>query len=263
MRYGVLADVHGNLPALEAVLGALERERVDAYLCAGDLVGWGPFPDECVELVAALEPVCVAGNHDLIALGRLSDERCGRQARDTLRWTRATLGAATRAYLDGLPLTATAPGRVVLAHGALDDAQRYTRGPGQARAELARLADEYPQARVLILGHTHRAAAWRAAGGGSAPRGERRWVVDLGTGGPSLLNPGAVGQSRERLVRARFMVLDLERDQAEFHAVDYDVGRTRDALQRLGLPEESVHLRPSPLRRAVAWAREAAWAVRG
>ena len=88
MRYGVLADIHGNLHALRAALGALGREGVDRYLIAGDLVGYGPNPNECVELVAGLDAVCVAGNHDLIALDRLSDERCPELARQSLRWTR-------------------------------------------------------------------------------------------------------------------------------------------------------------------------------
>jgi hypothetical protein len=74
MRYGVLADVHANLHALEAALAFLATEEVDAYLCAGDLVGYGPQPNECVRRVLGLPATCVAGNHDLIALGELSDE---------------------------------------------------------------------------------------------------------------------------------------------------------------------------------------------
>ena len=68
MRYGVLADIHGNLHALEAALPVLERAGVDRYICAGDLVGYGPFPNECVEAISNLGAVCVAGNHDLMAL---------------------------------------------------------------------------------------------------------------------------------------------------------------------------------------------------
>lgn len=106
MRIGVIADVHANLPGLEAVLGALEGAGVDTYLCAGDLVGYGPWPNECVERVAALPGLCVAGNHDLIATDRLGDDRCEPLARTTLAWTREHLGSYARAYLEALPLSA-------------------------------------------------------------------------------------------------------------------------------------------------------------
>ena len=82
MRFGVIADVHANLHALDAALAFLSDQDVDAYLCAGDLVGYGPFPNECVRRVRDLPGRCVAGNHDLIVLDRLSDERCVPLARD-------------------------------------------------------------------------------------------------------------------------------------------------------------------------------------
>src|SRR3954451_22574338 len=91
MRFAVIADVHANRHALDAALAFLADQDVEVYLCAGDLVGYGPFPNECVRRVRDLPGVCVAGNHDLIALGRLSDERCVPLARASLRWTRAAL----------------------------------------------------------------------------------------------------------------------------------------------------------------------------
>jgi predicted phosphodiesterase len=157
VRYGVLADIHGNLHALRAVLSALGREGVDRYLIAGDLVGYGPHPNECVELVAGLDAVCIAGNHDLIALGRLSDDRCPELARRSLRWTRGVLADDARHFLNSLPLRATAPGGIVMAHGSLDDPQEYTRKPRQAAAQLSRLSQNGWDAHILLLGHTHRA----------------------------------------------------------------------------------------------------------
>ena len=116
MRLGVFADVHGNLPALRAVLDVLAAERVDGYLCAGDLVGYGAQPNECVELVAELRATCVAGNHDLMATGRLDDDGIGPLARDTV--TAAALEPFARAYLSELPLTAVAHD-VLVAHGSV------------------------------------------------------------------------------------------------------------------------------------------------
>ena len=109
MRYGVISDVHGNLHALLAAIEVLERAGVERYLCLGDLVGYGPFPNECARRVAELGAVCVAGNHDLIAVDRLDPAGIGALARTTLAWTRTVLDPDVRAQLAGLPLTVACP----------------------------------------------------------------------------------------------------------------------------------------------------------
>lgn len=252
MRYGVIADVHGNLDALRPVLRAIDCENVDGYLVAGDLVGYGPHPNECVAAVAELAATCVAGNHDLIALGILSDDRCIELARHSLRWTRQILGADERAFLAALPRVATAPGGVRVAHGALDDPQEYTTAAGQALAQLAQLDRLDDGDRALVLGHTHRTLAYTRSAGRLPTRG----ATALPPGEAVLLNPGAVGQSRELRVRARFAVLDLDARQARFFAIPYDVGACRSALRRVGLSPRSCHLRPSLPRAAVRALRE-------
>jgi predicted phosphodiesterase len=243
MRYGVLADVHGNLHALRAVVDVLERAGVDRFLVAGDLVGYGPEPNRCVEVVAALDSLCVAGNHDLIVLGRLSDDRCIPMARETLRWSRQVLSDDALAFLSQLPLRCVAPGGVVVAHGSLDDPQAYTTRPDEAERQLAGLGATADDARLLILGHTHRPWAFRPSTG----RLPTRRPVALARDEPMLLNPGAVGQSRELRARARCMLLDLDAGQATFLALPYDISGCRAALVRAGLPARSYHLRPSPL----------------
>ena len=102
-------------------------------MCAGDLVGYGPFPNECARRVASLGGLCVAGNHDLMALGRLGDERCVAVARTTIRWTRTVLDADVRELLAGLPLDARRDG-IAVHHGAIGDPTRYVldRGAGPA-----------------------------------------------------------------------------------------------------------------------------------
>ena len=254
-RFGVLADVHGNLPALRSAVERLRGEGVDRFLCAGDLVGYGPSPDECVEVIAGLDAVCVAGNHDLIALGRLSDDRCNALARTSLAWTRRRLGQASREYLEALPARVLLSG-VVLAHGSPDDPQCYVRDDGEAGRQIASAAVRWPDARVLVLGHTHLARAW-ASGGRPLPAATGE-VTPLDPDGPVLLNPGAVGQSRERRVRARSLVLDLVEQTAAFHADPYDVRAARRALRNAGLPPETVHLSPTVPGRAARRLRRAA-----
>jgi len=239
-RYGVVADVHANLPALEAVLAELRRREPDELVVAGDLVGYGPNPNECVALLAELGAQAVAGNHDLIVLGRLGDDRCIGLARETLRWTRGVLAPSARAHLADLPPRLELPGGVAVAHGSLDDPQEYVTRPHAAAAQLRALARAAPQAWALVLGHTHRPLAFAAEGGRLATRGRVRLPS-----GAVLLNPGAAGQSRDRRALARAMVLDTERRAAEFLAVPYDEERCRAELRAHGLPERAHHLRPS------------------
>ncbi len=247
MRYGVLADIHGNYFALRAAVEALRREGVDGWICAGDVVGYGPQPNECVQAIAELGACCVAGNHELVLLERLSEQRCSRLARRTIRWTRGVLGEDCRSYLAALPTVASAPGLVV-AHGSLDDPQEYVLRDTQAARQLDKLALQHPEASLLILGHTHRGWVYSHTRGTiSPPDGVARLAA-----GRFLLNPGSVGQSRqrERVPLARFMLLDLERRHACLRSAAYDLAGCQEALRRHGLPRDCIHLRPSRLRAA-------------
>ena len=246
-RYGVIGDVHANLAALSVALAALERAGVDRILVTGDLVGYGPQPNECIERIASLDALCVAGNHDLIVLGELSDARCIPLARDSLRWTKRVLTEDSRSFLKALPQRVATKDGVVIAHGSLGDPEEYVTTSQQAARELGRLAEESPGARCLLLGHTHRPAAFDADGRRLAPR--LGGTVALARS--VLLNPGAVGQSREFRARVRVLILDLERSEAHFAALPYDVAACRRLLRRCGLSPRGCHLRPSPVRAGV------------
>jgi predicted phosphodiesterase len=252
MRYGVIADVHANAHALDTALAFLSTQDVDGYLCAGDLVGYGPMPNECVRQVLALPGRCVAGNHDLIALGRLDDERCIPLAKASLRWTRGVLEDDVRELLEDLPLGAGDDG-IAVRHGSLSDPQAYVVTDEEARACLEDLERTLPATDVLVLGHTHRPMAFSRHRGALLRSGTGR--VDLPHDEPILLNPGAVGQSRSADARARVMVLDTTARVASFHALDYDVEGCREALLERGLPANSCHLRRSRRVRLAAGVR--------
>jgi predicted phosphodiesterase len=244
MRYAVLADIHANLHAFDAVLNRLRKVGVDRYLIAGDLVGYGPYPNECVERAVAVGATCVAGNHDLIVTGRLGDDRCNLLAKRSLEWTRSVLRHDVLAYLDALPTRADVDAGVVMAHGTLDDAREYTLRADQADEQLAQLSVEHPSARILLLGHTHHRLAY-GQGGRRLAGGARGGLV---LPERALLNPGSVGQSRGLLARARFLVLDTEAWTAVFHQARYDTSACRAALRRRGLPVTSHHRRPTARR---------------
>jgi diadenosine tetraphosphatase ApaH/serine/threonine PP2A family protein phosphatase len=256
VRYGLLADIHANLPALRAAVRCLSEQGVDRWLCVGDVVGYGPRPNECVAELAALDPVCIAGNHELVALGELPPDRCSRRARESLDWTRAALRPETQTYLAALPRTARLPG-LVLAHGSLADPEEYIRRPAQADAQLELLAEEHPDAGVLVLGHTHRAWLHRqGAGLGPGPGFGADGVGRLAAGHRYLVNPGSVGQSRQREPRplARFALLEMSETPGaaapvgvRFFAVDYDHRAVRGALRAERLPADSMHVRPGRL----------------
>jgi predicted phosphodiesterase len=247
MRYGIFADVHANLAALDAALAAFAEAGVDRYLCLGDLVGYGAHPNECVERVAELAPVCVAGNHDLIAVGRLSDAGCTPLARQSLAWTQRVLGDDARRYLECLPQAARVDdvhvGRIVLAHGSLSSTSEYVRTDAQAARQLSQLADAEDDARILLLAHTHLSWAYSHEAG-AVLRG-RAGRVDVGASGRVLLNPGSVGQSRQWSGASRVLVLDTTTSTAEFTLVSYDIAASRAALRHASLPANSIHLRPS------------------
>jgi predicted phosphodiesterase len=261
VRYGVLSDVHGNLHALRAALGVGREQGVEAWLCAGDLVGYGPHPNECVETIASLGATCVVGNHDLMALGLLSAEGKSPLVRLTQRWTRDVLGDDTRSYLLALGRTAAAPG-IVMAHGSLDDPEEYVATRADAARQLRQLADMDASARILVLGHTHHREAFREGSGRA--RIPRSGTVPLPPPDRWLLNPGSVGQSRqiEREPRARFLVLDTDTREARFQRLSYDLAGCRRALQQRGLPTEVLHRPRRPVAGAVRRARRAArWIV--
>jgi predicted phosphodiesterase len=239
MRLGVIADVHGNLHALDATLAFLAAQDVDGYVCAGDLVGYGPFPNECTRRVAALGAVCVAGNHDLMAIDRLGDEGCVAVAQTTMRWTRTALDDDVRELLADLPLHARHAG-VAVHHGAIGDPTEYVLDEAGALRCLEQLATCEPDAGVLVLGHTHHPMAVGHQRGMVLRDAEG--TVALADDEPIVLNPGAVGQSRTRDPRARALVLDLTERVARFHALDYDVEGCRRALRDRGLPKEACHL---------------------
>jgi diadenosine tetraphosphatase ApaH/serine/threonine PP2A family protein phosphatase len=254
MRIGLLSDVHANLFALRSAIGRLRAEGVDAWVCAGDLVGYGPHPNECVETIADLGATCVTGNHELMLLGDLPTTRAGWLARRSIDWTRGVVRADVRSYLAALPRTVRPEGMFV-AHGSPDDPEEYVRTDERAAELLGSLPDE----RLLVLGHTHRPWLYATAGGTPYPDQDPPGTAErsLASEARFLVNPGAVGQSRQRETtpRARFALVDLERAQVRFFAEPYDVRATRAALRARRLSRDSVHIRPGRLPTATRRAR--------
>ena len=223
--------MHSNLAALEAVLAAIDAAPPDEIWCLGDVVGYGPRPNECCEIVESRANVCLGGNHDLAVRGTIDLDEFRGDAAIAARWTRDVLSDGARAFLDRLEPQDERDG-VALYHGsARDPVWEYVLSEEAAAATLA----VSPRPLVLV-GHSHVALeiAWGddLLTGGLAPAG-----TTVEARGRVLLNPGSVGQPRDGDPRAAYLLLDLERKRASFHRTDYDVERTQAEMRAVGLPE--------------------------
>jgi diadenosine tetraphosphatase ApaH/serine/threonine PP2A family protein phosphatase len=235
MRVLVVSDIHANLTALEAVVD--NAGPFDATWCLGDLVGYGPDPNECVERVRALpELLCLIGNHDQAALGSLPLSRFNRDARDAAAWTRDILTLDNQDYLSSLP-SRIAVGDFTLAHGS----------PRQPIWEY--ILDQYTADRMFdffdtdfcLVGHSHLPMLFKRGSDGdlAQPIAHRnRRGIPLQP--RMILNPGSVGQPRDMDPRAAYAMLDLEAMTWEPRRVAYDIPRVQARILDAGLPERQA-----------------------
>lgn len=231
-RVALLSDVHGNLPALEAVIDDIEDAEVDETWCLGDLVGYGAQPDECVARAREVCDACLVGNHDLVVLDRLDIAAFSAGAAAAARWTRERLGAEAADFLGHLEPWA-GDGPVGLYHASpRDPIWEYVLSDEAAEGSMSVM-----DARVGAIGHSHVALCFRRPQGGHAsgevaPEGT---TADLSEG-TWLVNPGAVGQPRDGDPRAAWLDLDLETWTATWHRVEYPIDAAADAIRDAGLP---------------------------
>jgi diadenosine tetraphosphatase ApaH/serine/threonine PP2A family protein phosphatase len=212
------------------VLDSVARDAPDEIWCLGDLVGYGPRPNECCSLVRERADVCLIGNHDLGVLGRIDLDMFAPDAAVSARWTAGLLEPAARAYLESLSPAGVREGVGLFHASPRDPVWEYVLSPAVALAALAG-TDEA----VVLVGHSHVALSygWSERFLALAPDGTE---VDLAAE-RRLLNPGSVGQPRDGDPRAAWLALDLEARRAAFRRVSYAVERTQDEIREAGLPE--------------------------
>ena len=232
MRVAVVSDIHSNLHALEAVLAAIDQEAPDELWCLGDLVGYGPRPNECCAAIAERADICLAGNHDLAVRGTLDLEDFHGEAGLAATWTRGVLEPEWKELLDRLEPEGSAHG-VALYHGsARDPVWEYVLSDDAALATL-----ELTNAPLVLVGHSH-VALQVVQSGDELEGGIARNGTELELGGVrALLNPGSVGQPRDGDPKAAYLLLDLAAQRASFRRVEYDIEQTRREMRNAGLPE--------------------------
>jgi predicted phosphodiesterase len=264
VNLALVSDLHANLEALDAVLADIERASPGAKLvCAGDIVGYGPDPEACIARLRQRGALCVMGNHEEMVLGRRDFSRCGYAGIVAAVWTRSGLSASARAYLESLPPSVRITPSVVVCHGDLASADTYVSTRERAEQALAQLRERHPSAEVLVCGHTHHAALFTQKRGFRLIRAAGEY--QLAARSVCLINPGAVGQARDAVARARYAVLDTERRRVSFREVHYDYRATVRKLRAAKLVARVVLEPPQGVWRRVEkykarWARY--WAER-
>jgi len=240
MRHLILSDIHANLTALDAALAAA-KGRWEKAVCLGDVVGYGPDPNEVIDRVRSLEALTIRGNHDKAGSGLVNAEDFNPIARAVAMWTREQLRPENREYLEKLPVGPATVDGFAIVHGAFRDEDEYVFAPAQALDSLLEATSP-----VTFFGHTH-------LQGGFTLRDDRVGILHFRPEGPDrfctlqiedgttyLLNPGSIGQPRDGDARAAFAIADLDRQAVEFWRVAYDIEGVQQRMSKAGLPEALV-----------------------
>ena len=231
MRVAILSDIHANLPALEAVLEALAP--FDQVWQLGDVVGYGPQPNEVVARLREVGATGVRGNHDAAALGQLATDTFNDDARTAVEWNAGRISPSTRAWLAALPERVVNDGYTLVHGSPRDPTWEYLITTAMARANLSAFDTRY-----CLVGHTHiplvfhedpvaRRVEMSAPSEGETVRLDERRAI---------LNPGSVGQPRDGDPRACGMVIDTELGIAQWHRVRYDITEVQRLMEQAGLP---------------------------
>lgn len=236
VRALILSDIHSNLEALTAVVqDAVDRGAFDAIWCLGDVVGYGPDPGACIELIRGYELLAVAGNHDTVAVGKAGADEFNYAAKAAIEWTSTQLSPADTEFLSGLPRVVTF-GPFTMVHGSLrDNLNEYLLEQEAAIATFGMLETKF-----CLVGHSHLAFICRENGGSPQfyqfvedevyPLEEERLVI----------NPGCVGQPRDRDPRPSYAIYDSNGETIERHRVTYSIEDTQEKMKGANLPQYLV-----------------------
>jgi predicted phosphodiesterase len=237
MRILIISDIHANLVALDTVFDA--AGVFDQVWCLGDVVGYGPSPNECVAKLRALGPICVAGNHDWAVLDKLDLEEFNPDARRAAIWTREQLTVNNLDWLHLLPeRIPTQADKFTLVHGS----PRYPIWEYVLTPAVARINFDFFDTQICLMGHTHVPVLFQynrdehMATAEPLPEGT---PVSLGSS-QVMINPGSVGQPRDGDPRAGYAILDLDAMTLTHYRVAYDIQATQDMMAQAELPNRLI-----------------------
>lgn len=235
MKILIITDIHANQVALETVLE--EADGYEAVWCLGDVVGYGPNPNECVDIVKDLPGIiCLTGNHDAAAINRMDISTFNPEARQSIEWTQKELTPESISFLEDRPETMVID-HITLAHGSpRQPVYEYLLDTRAATENF-----EYFENDFCFVGHTHLPVIFHLKKGelmsglmipqvnGSTPLAPR-----------AILNPGSVGQPRDRDPRAAYVIFDPDANTWEYRRIEYDIVETQKRMETHNLPERHV-----------------------
>lgn len=232
MRYALISDIHGNLEAFEAVLSAVSKERINKYLCIGDVVGYGADPREAIRLIQFLKPeALVAGNHDWGAAGRMDLEYFNDDAKTAILWTRGVLSRSELDYLASFELVYER-GSFTLVHGSLEAPEEF---PYIFDSGDAYVTSQISNTRLCFVGHSHVPAIFCSKGSKKMEL-TRSGRVKVASGKRYVINIGSIGQPRDGDPRASYAIYDTDENTVEIRRVAYYIDRAREKILQAGLP---------------------------
>jgi predicted phosphodiesterase len=235
MRVLIISDIHANLTALETVLE--DAGQVDATWCLGDLVGYGPDPNECVDLIQTLPNlVCLLGNHDAAAIGQLNIDTFNPEARNSIEWQQDVLEPEQKAYLQSLP-TSYVNEQATLVHGSpRSPVFEYLLDNQLATENFPHFSTPY-----CFFGHTHLPSQFylstdQVLAKLIIPKPNTEFKLLFRT----IINPGSVGQPRDRDPRASYAIFDSEKQTWAYRRIRYDIAAVQARMASVHLPERHI-----------------------
>ena len=228
MRWAVISDIHSNLEALSSVLGEIDRVGVDRIICLGDIVGYGASPNECVDIIRERNIESIIGNHDVVACSKKEPYDFNPVAREAALWTRASLSDENRLFLYELPEIRDFRDFFIV-HGGISDPDLYILSPYDALEEFRLMENRT----LCFFGHTHVMTYFRLSDNALNQLFDYEFKIEPKV--KYLINPGSVGQPRDRDPRASFLIYDSREGRVRFIRVDYDISTSQKKILDAGL----------------------------
>ena len=229
MKYAIIADIHGNLEALDVVLDDCKKQGATHYACLGDVVGYNANPKECLDIIRKTGMPCVKGNHDEYCSSEGELDGFNTQAAEAVRWTRQQLPDEDRQWLRDLKYLRLVANFTIV-HATLDVPQRW----GYVFDKLEAAASfTYQNTSVCFFGHTHVPVAFIRD---STVKGGTYSKFRVDHTRKYFVNVGSVGQSRDGVAKATYVIYNMDENTIELRRLDYDIPKTQKKILDAGLP---------------------------